>query len=110
MISNMSALTVSVTMGIRHGIDPQIYIDKLKGISCPSKTWENGTQYLSCADAIAQTMETELEYIQFPDTETIDVDNMNTKTLKGNKTHACNSRDTEEENDCPNQLQRWQEL
>jgi len=61
--SQMSALTIAITMGIRHGVPPEVYIEKLKGIRCPVTSWDDGVKYLSCADAIAQLMEAELKKI-----------------------------------------------
>ncbi len=61
--SQMNALTVSITMGIRHGVPPEVYIEKLKGIHCPTTSFDEGARYLSCADAIAQLMEAELKKI-----------------------------------------------
>ena len=61
--SQMNALTVAITMGVRHGVPPEVYIEKLKGIHCPYVSWDEGVKYLSCADAIAQLMEAELKKI-----------------------------------------------
>lgn len=60
MHSTLASLTVAITMGLRHGLDPQIFIDKLEGVSCSSVTWQEGAPYLSCPDAIAKVMITEL--------------------------------------------------
>lgn len=57
MMSNMEALTVAITMGIRHGILAQVYIDKLKGVRCQNTSLDEGVQYTSCADAVAKVME-----------------------------------------------------
>ncbi len=62
--SQMSALTLSITMGIRHGVPPEVYIEKLKGVCCPVVSWDDGDKYLSCPDAIAQVMEKELGKIK----------------------------------------------
>ncbi len=62
--SQMAALTTSITMGIRHGVPPEVYIDKLKGTHCPVVSWDDGVKYVSCADAIGQVMEKELEKIK----------------------------------------------
>lgn len=62
--SGMAALTTSITMGIRHGVPPEVYIEKLKGIHCPEVSWDEGVRYDSCADAIGQVMEEELKKIK----------------------------------------------
>jgi len=62
--SQMSALTIAITMGIRHGVPPEVYTEKLKGVCCPVVSWDDGTKYLSCPDAIAQVMEIELKKIK----------------------------------------------
>ena len=59
--ANMMALTTAITMGIRYGVDPQVYVDKLKGIRCPSPSWDDGKEYLSCADVIARVLEQEIK-------------------------------------------------
>ncbi len=62
--SQMTTLTTSITMGIRHGVPPQVYIDKLVGSHCPVLSWDDGTKYLSCPDAIGQVMEAELKKME----------------------------------------------
>jgi len=57
--SQMSALTLTVTMGIRRGIPAQVYVEALKGVRCLNPSIDDGVPYLSCADAIAQVMEAE---------------------------------------------------
>jgi len=62
--SQMSALTIAITMGIRHGVPPEVYIEKLKGVCCPVVSYDDSVKYLSCPDAIAQVMEAELKKIK----------------------------------------------
>lgn len=62
--SQMSALTIAITMGIRHGVPPEVYIEKLKEICCPIVSWDDSVKYTSCPDAIAQVMEDELKKIK----------------------------------------------
>ncbi len=57
--SQMSALTTAVTMGIRHGVEPKVYVDKLKGVHCPVLSIDDSVTYTSCPDAIGQVMEKE---------------------------------------------------
>lgn len=62
--SQMSALTIAITMGIRHGIPPEVYVEKLKGVCCPMVSYDDSVKYVSCPDAIAQVMEIELKKIK----------------------------------------------
>jgi ribonucleoside-diphosphate reductase alpha chain len=48
-----------VSLGLRSGIKPERIIKQLHGIRCPSPTWYEGNQILSCPDAIAQTLKEE---------------------------------------------------
>lgn len=59
--SLLEALTLSITMGIRHGVPIDPYIEKLIGVSCPAVSWDGGAKYLSCADAIGQFLKIERE-------------------------------------------------
>lgn len=94
MYSNMSALTTAITMGIRHGVNAQVYVDKLKGINCSSKSWEDGILYTSCADAIAQVMEEVLK--ELGSQQTIDT--------KGEDTNASKHRTAKDKKDNLNKL------
>lgn len=61
--SQMSALTTTITLGMRYGIPPQVFTEKLKGIRCLAPSIDEGVAYLSCADAIARVLEEELELL-----------------------------------------------
>jgi ribonucleoside-diphosphate reductase alpha chain len=50
-----------VSLGLRSGIKPERIIKQLHGIRCPSPTWYEGNQILSCPDAIAQTLKEEFK-------------------------------------------------
>jgi ribonucleoside-diphosphate reductase alpha chain len=50
-----------VSLGLRAGITPNRIIKQLHGIRCPSPTWYEGNQILSCPDAIAQTLKEEFK-------------------------------------------------
>ena len=62
--AQLSALTVAITMGIRHGVPVSTYIKKLRGIQCLKPTFTNGKKYMSCADAIAQVLEQEEQHLK----------------------------------------------
>jgi ribonucleoside-diphosphate reductase alpha chain len=48
-----------VSLGLRAGIGPDRIIKQLHGIRCPSPTWYEGGQILSCPDAIATALKEE---------------------------------------------------
>jgi len=39
------------------GIDIKVIVEQLKGIRCPSPSWDKGKKIFSCADAIARVLE-----------------------------------------------------
>lgn len=55
--SQLEAVARLVSLAFRCGIDLKDIIEQLKGIRCPSPSWENGGRIFSCADAIASAME-----------------------------------------------------
>jgi ribonucleoside-diphosphate reductase alpha chain len=50
-----------VSLGLRSGIKPERIIKQLHGIRCPSPTWYEGNQILSCPDAIATALKEEFK-------------------------------------------------
>lgn len=58
-VAQLEAITRSISLGLKFGIPVEEYIGEFKGIKCPSSSWENGDQILSCADAIAKVLENE---------------------------------------------------
>lgn len=54
------AICRSVSVGLRSGIDANVYVKQLSGIKCPSPGLEEGVQVLSCADAISKALKEEL--------------------------------------------------
>lgn len=55
--SNAEAVSRLVSLALRSGIDPASIVEQLRGIRCPIPTWHEGEMVLSCADAIARTLE-----------------------------------------------------
>jgi len=55
--SNAEAVSRMVSLALRSGIDPSSIVEQLRGIRCPIPTWHEGEMVLSCADAIARTLE-----------------------------------------------------
>jgi len=53
----LDALCITLSLALRRGMEPNLFIEYLKGISCPSVSIDEGVTYPSCIDAIAQFME-----------------------------------------------------
>ena len=60
------ALTRSLSIGLRSGVELEEYVRTLEGIHCSSATFAEGEQILSCPDAIAKVLKT---YIKKEDGE-----------------------------------------
>ncbi|MDD5614070.1 MAG: TSCPD domain-containing protein, partial [Candidatus Omnitrophica bacterium] len=57
-IAQLEAIGRLVSTSIRAGVDPVEIINQLRGIRCPSPSWEKGgARIFSCADAIARVVE-----------------------------------------------------
>jgi ribonucleoside-diphosphate reductase alpha chain len=57
---NTEALTRTISIGIRAGVDIGEYYHTLLGISCNSPALDEGVRILSCPDAIAQVIKSYL--------------------------------------------------
>lgn len=57
----LEAVGKSVSVGLRCGVDPKEYIEKLVGIACPSQSWDNGEHIMSCIDAMGRELRDVLE-------------------------------------------------
>ena len=55
------ALTRSISIGLRSGVELEEYVSTLTGIHCSSATISEGEQILSCPDAIAKVLKTYLK-------------------------------------------------
>lgn len=58
--SQLEAVGRLVSMALRAGVDLKSIIEQLKGIRCPSPSWDKGGRIFSCADAIARVIEKRL--------------------------------------------------
>jgi len=58
--SQLEACARLVSLALRSGIEVSTIIDQLRGIRCPSPSWEKGGRIFSCADAIARVIEQRL--------------------------------------------------
>ena len=56
-IAQLEAICRLITLALRSGIDVAPVVKQLRGIRCPSISWEGGKSVLSCADAIASVLE-----------------------------------------------------
>ncbi|MBP2673674.1 MAG: ribonucleoside-diphosphate reductase, partial [Deltaproteobacteria bacterium] len=60
--SQSEAIGRLVSLALRSGVQPEMIIKQLKGISCHLPTWVgNGGKILSCADAVSKAIEWYLE-------------------------------------------------
>jgi ribonucleoside-diphosphate reductase alpha chain len=55
--SQLEAVGRLISLALRSGLDVKPVIDQLRGIRCPSPSWEKGGRIFSCADAIARVLE-----------------------------------------------------
>ena len=45
-----------ISLALRSGVKIDAVIKQITGIRCPSPNWQNGSQVLSCPDAIAKVL------------------------------------------------------
>jgi ribonucleoside-diphosphate reductase alpha chain len=59
--SQSEAIGRLVSLALRSGIEPEIVIRQLKGISCHTPVWHREGKILSCSDAIGKAVEWHLQ-------------------------------------------------
>lgn len=55
--SQLEAVGRLVSLALRGGIDIKVIVEQLKGIRCPSPSWDKGKKIFSCSDAISRVLE-----------------------------------------------------
>ncbi len=60
-MSQLEAIGRLVSLALRSGIDTKSIIEQLRGIRCPSPSWEKGGRIFSCSDAIARVIERRMQ-------------------------------------------------
>ncbi|MFA4980983.1 MAG: vitamin B12-dependent ribonucleotide reductase [Candidatus Omnitrophota bacterium] len=60
-MSQLEAIGRLVSLAFRSGIDTNSIIEQLRGIRCPSPSWEKGGRIFSCSDAIARVIERRMQ-------------------------------------------------
>ncbi|NQT75206.1 MAG: vitamin B12-dependent ribonucleotide reductase [Candidatus Omnitrophica bacterium] len=58
--SQLEAIGRLVSLALRSGVENKRIVDQLRGIRCPSPSWEKSGRIFSCADAIARVLELRL--------------------------------------------------
>ena len=71
-MSQLEAIGRLLSLGLRSGIEISSIIEQLRGIRCPSPSWEKGGRIFSCSDAIARVVERRLVKAKKEITETSD--------------------------------------
>ena len=65
--SQLEAIGRLASLALRSGVDLKSIIDQLRGIRCPSPSWNEDGRIFSCADAIARVIESRLGKARKPE-------------------------------------------
>jgi len=55
--AELEAISRLVSIGLQGGLPISRIVKQLSGIQCPATVWQHGLHMLSCADAIAKTLD-----------------------------------------------------
>jgi len=66
-MSQLEAIGRLLSLAMRSGIEINSIIEQLRGIRCPSPSWEKGGRIFSCSDAIARVIEKQLIKVKSED-------------------------------------------
>jgi len=69
-MSQLEAIGRLLSLALRSGINIPSVIEQLRGIRCPSPSWEKGGRIFSCSDAIARVVERQLVKVKEDKTQT----------------------------------------
>ncbi len=67
--AQLEAICRLISLCLRSGVDVAQVVKQLRGIRCPSVSWEGGKSILSCADAIASVLEKHINTEEKPKLE-----------------------------------------
>jgi ribonucleoside-diphosphate reductase alpha chain len=67
--AQLEAICRLISLALRSGVDVAQVVKQLRGIRCPSVSWEGGKSILSCADAIASVLEKHVNSDNKPELE-----------------------------------------
>jgi ribonucleoside-diphosphate reductase alpha chain len=67
--AQLEAICRLISLALRSGVDVAQVVKQLRGIRCPSVSWEGGKSILSCADAIASVLEKHINSDNKPELE-----------------------------------------
>ncbi|MDP3804317.1 MAG: adenosylcobalamin-dependent ribonucleoside-diphosphate reductase, partial [Candidatus Omnitrophota bacterium] len=70
-MSQLEAIGRLLSLALRSGIETNSIIEQLRGIRCPSPSWEKGGRIFSCSDAIARVIERRLKNDPGPRSDSI---------------------------------------
>ncbi len=63
-MSQLEAIGRLLSLALRSGIEISSIVEQLRGIRCPSPSWERGGRIFSCSDAIARAIEQRVQDVK----------------------------------------------
>ncbi|OGW75532.1 MAG: ribonucleoside reductase class II, partial [Omnitrophica bacterium RBG_13_46_9] len=90
-MSQLEAIGRLLSLALRSGIDIDSIIEQLRGIRCPSPSWEKGGRIFSCSDAIARVIERRLVIMKKDQRPEKDISATNASDLGGERAEDTNT-------------------